>query len=169
MEDFLKMFFLSCSYFYSTGVQADQTKKSENFDDTNALPRKDYPPNVDRKYTIEVEAGKTMELTIIKLDIEYYDYYDGGICFYDHLTIYDGDGTLLMGRACGHPAVTDYYYNMPTLLSEKYAIGGVVQDKLPEPIKSKTNVVNLYFVTDYIIERPGWKIRWTVETGECQK
>ena len=154
------MFFLLCSYFYSTGYV-----QSENY------PSK-YPINIVKDYKIQVKAGLTLSLTFDAFDIEYYDYYDGGNCYYDHLTIKDGDGTLLLAKSCGGPSASPN----PT-----FAIGGEEQDSLPAltdssvnppiagiPITSNTNVVNLHFVTDYSVRRSGWKITFQA-IGECQQ
>ena len=140
------MFFLLCSYFYSTGYV-----QSENHPDGI------YSDNIDKEYKIQVRAGMTLSLTLTALDIEYYYPYHRGICYYDWLTIYDGDGTLLLGKTCGGPSA-----------SNKYAIGGVEGDSLPAPITSKTHVVNLHFVTDYSVRRSGWKITFQA-IGECQQ
>ena len=55
-------------------------------------------------------------------------------CCCDYLTVTDGDGTLLMGRRAG--------------------------SSLPPNIISRTNVVKLYFFTDYSVTRRGWSIEW---------
>ena len=147
------MFFLLCSYFYSTG-----DVQSENHPG-------DYPINIDKEYKIQVKAGQTLSLTFDAFDIEYYDSYDGGNCYYDHLTIKDGDETLLMAKSCGGPSAK-YGSSNPT-----YAIGGKEVDSLPAlttAIISNTNVVNLHFVTDNSVEYKGWKISFTA-IGECQQ
>ena len=65
-------------------------------------------------------------------------------CKYDHLTITDGDGTTLMEKKCG--------------------------EVLPADITSRSNIVNLLFITDSSYADSGWSVSWTAVTpGECQQ
>ena len=94
---------------------------------------------------MQVEEGQIFELHFTAFEIE---------CEYDHLTITDGDGTILMAKSCG------------TIL--------------PADITSTTNIVNLLF-SSYSVQLSlednrrrdnlaGWKLDWrSVEPGECQQ
>ena len=102
----------------------------------------------------------TLSLKFDKIDIEYHP-----TCYWDHLTITDGDGTTLMAKSCGSPDGKDlpYYYPTPDVVVGGKSIG----KSLPTVITSKTNVVKLSFKTDYIVSRPGWKVTFTAaSTGE---
>ena len=89
--------------------------------------------------TIQVEQGLILSLQFTAFDIEF-----ESTCYYDHLTIMDGDGTTLMEKSCG--------------------------SSLPADITSKSNVVNLVFSTDFIITLSGWSVSWSAVTpGEFQQ
>ena len=63
-------------------------------------------------------------------------------CYKDHLTITDGDGTTLMEKSCG--------------------------SSLPAPITSRSNKINLIFITGSLNSRFGWSASWSVVTlGKC--
>ena len=90
-----------------------------------------------------------MSLEFTSFDLEYYSN-----CTYDRLTIMDGDGTTLMEKSCGGSLV----------------IGGQNQPDLtlPPKIRSRSNRVNLVFVTDESVTRAGWSVKWSkVISGEC--
>ena len=115
-----------------------------------------YPNNLEKTDTIQVEKGLIISLQFIAFDIEAaydYDYeeyeydYESIIGCYDHLTITDGDGTTLMEKSCGN--------------------------SLPADIRSRSNVVKLVFSTspyDPYDPYDGWSVRWSAVTpGECQQ
>ena len=56
-------------------------------------------------------------------------------CTYDYVTVVDGDGTVLLEKTCGNI--------------------------VPGWFKSKTNMVNVIFHTDYSVTKPGWKLSWS--------
>ena len=98
-----------------------------------------YPSNLRKTETIEVEQGWILSLQFTAFDIEY-----DSSCDYDHLTITDGDGTILMEKSCGN--------------------------SLPADITSTSNIVKLVFKTDGGVTRPGWSVSWSAVTpGECQQ
>ena len=110
-----------------------------------------YPKNLEKTDTIQVEQGLIISLQFIAFDIEaQYDYeeyesdYESFTCPYDHLTITDGDGTTLMEKSCGN--------------------------SLPAAIRSTSNIVNLVFITSRSGTSSGWSVNWSAVTpGECQK
>ena len=55
-----------------------------------------YPNNLEKIETIQVEQGLILSLQFTAFDIE-----ADSTCDYDHLTITDGDGTTLMEKSCG--------------------------------------------------------------------
>ena len=56
-----------------------------------------YPNNLEKIETIQVEQGLILSLQFTAFDIE-----ADSTCGYDHLTITDGDGTTLMEKSCGN-------------------------------------------------------------------
>ena len=75
-------------------------------------------------------------------------------CPWDHLTIRDGDGTPLMNKTCGScPAGSLRACNF-----------------LPSAIKSRSNVVNLLFISNGDGAKTGWSVSWIAVTpGEYQQ
>ena len=55
-----------------------------------------YPNNLRRTNTIEVEEGLVVVIEFTAFDVESHS-----TCKYDHLTIKNGDGTTLMEKTCG--------------------------------------------------------------------
>ena len=89
-------------------------------------------------------------------------------CGFDHLTIVDGDGTILMEKSCGS---TD---------DGTAVIGGhggqqSLGSSLPADIRSRSNTVNLLFKTSFTGLQvdwywTGWSVSWSaVTSGECKK
>jgi len=93
-----------------------------------------YPNNLEKTETIQVEEGLIISLQFTAFDIESHS-----TCRYDHLTITDGDGTTLMEKSCG-------YYS------------------LPADIRSRSNVVKLVFSTSPYGPRTGWSVSWSAVT-----
>ena len=92
-----------------------------------------YPNNLERTHTIQVAEGLIISLQFSAFKIEYHP-----TCDYDHLTITDGDGAILMRRRCG------------TIL--------------PNELTSRSNVVKLKFHTDASGGRAGWSLSWSAVT-----
>ena len=95
-----------------------------------------YENSLNQVDVIEVEKGKVIKIEFSAFDVEN----AGASCPWDHLSMVDGDGTVLLNKACGV--------------------------KEPFTICSRTNVVYFTFVTDCIYGRPGWRAEWNSET-EC--
>ena len=112
-----------------------------------------YPQNLEKTDTIQVEQGLIISLEFTAFDIEF-----DSNCRWDHLTITDGDGTTLMQKSCGGPS--SYYYYVGGVV-----IGGQnIGFSLPPAITSRSNTVNLVFVTNGKDARFGWSVNWTAVT-----
>ena len=128
-----------------------------------------YPKNLEKTETIHVEQGLILFLQFTAFDIEepIYDYdyntyeldYDSPTCIFDHLTITDGDGTTLMEKSCGSTS------------GGNVVIGGQsIGSSLPPAIRSRSNTINLVFITDSGWSRAGWSVSWIAVTpGDCQQ
>ena len=114
-----------------------------------------YPDNLERIETIQVEQGLLVSLQFTAFEISYRSGFN--ICIDDHLSITDGDGTTLMEKSCGSSS------------EGNVQIGGqYISSSLPEAITSRSNVVNLRFNTDSSYTRSGWRVSWVALTpGEC--
>ena len=93
----------------------------------------DYPNDLEKTYTIKVEEELAVFLEFTAFNVEY-----SSTCRYDHLTITDGDGTILMRKRCG------------TIL--------------PNKLTSRSNIVKLKFHTDASGGRAGWSLSWSAVT-----
>ena len=71
---------------------------------------------------------------MLSLKFTAFDVEDDTKCSYDYLEIFDEKKNQLM-KSCG--------------------------SSLPDPITTKTNIVDLVFVTDGTEQKTGWKITWT--------
>ena len=94
-------------------------------------------------------------LKFTAFDIEYQWNTNGITCAFDHLTITDGDGSSLMERSCG------------STIDGTVAIGSqLIFSSLPPDVRSRSNVVNLEFSTDYYYtgEMTGWRVTWSAVT-----
>ena len=108
-----------------------------------------YPNNLEKTETIQVEQGLTITLEFTSFNIEY-----DSTCRYDHLTITDGDGTTLMEKSCGSTSGGDV------------VIGGEsIGSSLPPAITSRSNTINLLFTTDGSSTRSGWSVSWRAVAG----
>ena len=110
----------------------------------------EYPNNLAKTQTIQVEQGQILSLKFTAFDTK------GDIlnCVSNYLTITDGDGTTLMEKSCGSSSVGNVN------------IGGQnVGSSLPPNVRSRTNVVNLFFKTDawesVQIAVTGWSLNWS--------
>ena len=92
---------------------------------------------MEKTETIEVSLGLIIILQFTAFDIAAHS-----TCDFGHLTITDGDGTILMEKSCG--------------------------SSLPAPITSRSNKINLIFITGSLNSRFGWSASWSVVTlGKC--
>ena len=100
-----------------------------------------YPNDLRNTTTIEVEKGMIVALKFTAFDVEP-SRRSTSLCYYDHLTIKDGDGSTLMEKTCGNT--------------------------LPKGLVSNSNVVKLHFKTDQSVAESGWSVTWSAEkpTGE---
>ena len=57
---------------------------------------------------------------------------------YDHVTIKNGDGTTLMEKTCG--------------------------SSLPAAVTSSSNIVEIYFYTNWATTKSGWRLTWRAVT-----
>ena len=112
-----------------------------------------YPNNIQRTDKITVRKGWVILLEFTAFEVFYYDSHHA--C-YDYLKIMDGDGTILLEKSCGTGSVVT---------------GGIVHNySLPPSITSSSNTVDIFFHTNNINTRSGWKISWQCRTrtgGEC--
>ena len=100
----------------------------------------DYPSNLDKTQTIEVESGK-----ILRLEFTHFAVWS--TCD-DFVKIIDGNGTTLMNNSCGHSSYDpshSYYF-------------------LPPIITTRSNRVEIFFHTDGSEKRPGWSLSWSAVT-----
>ena len=116
-----------------------------------------YPNNLLKTETIQVEEGLIVLIQFTAFNLPFHSY-----CGFDHLTITDGDGTILMEKSCG--SSDD---------GTAAAIGGqIIGSSLPADIRSRSNTVNFMFKTDYFFAMSGWSVSWSAVTpgkGSVQK
>ena len=96
-----------------------------------------YESGLNKVDVLKVAEGKVIKLDFPKFDVEY----GGSWCPYDHLSILDKDGSILLNKTCG--VITE-----------------------PFTICSRTNEVYLTFVTDCVVQLFGWTAEWSQE-DEC--
>ena len=105
----------------------------------------DYPYNLDKIETIEVESGKILRLEFTNFAVWACDV---NTCPCDYVKITDGDGTTLMDKRCGYsnraPSKNNYF--------------------LPPIITTRSNKVEIFFHTDHTSNQPGWRLNWTAMT-----
>ena len=82
-----------------------------------------YARNTEKTETIEVESGKILRLQFTDFQV----YFTGSVenCTGDHVTVTDGDGTLLMDKSCGfstYSSTHSYYFKPPVLLTNTNAV-----------------------------------------------
>ena len=129
-----------------------------------------YPNNLEKTETIQVEQGLMILLEFNAFDIEeseyaknpdygideyslYYDY-DTPECVYDYLTITDGNGTTLMEKSCGSTSDGNVVIGRENIGSS-----------LPPAIRSSSNTINLMFTTDGSTSYTGWFVSWRAVAG----
>ena len=100
-----------------------------------------YPDNLAKIQTIQVESGKMLKLEFTLFDV--FACNDLHSCPCDFVKIIDGDGTTLMdcGFSSGDPSSSDYF--------------------LPPIITTTSNTVDIIFSTDSSDAATGWSISWT--------
>ena len=107
-----------------------------------------YPSNLDKSEMILVEQGLILSLQFTAFDIVPHP-----ACDFDNLKIADGDGTILMEKSCGSS-------------DGNVVIGGEsIGSSLPPAIRSRSNTINLVFITDGSVAGTGWSISWRAVAG----
>ena len=105
-----------------------------------------YPNNLDKIETIEVESGKILRLEFTRFAVWTCD--DITTCPCDYVKITDGDGTTLMENSCGYssedPSSSHYF--------------------LPPIITTRSNRVEIFFHTNERDKKPGWSVSWSAVT-----
>ena len=107
----------------------------------------DYPDNLDKTQTLQVETGKILRLEFTRFDVQPCE---NGMdtCPCDYVKITDGDGTTLMDNSCGfssHDPSSSYYFQPPT-------------------VTTKTNTVEIFFHTNGGYTKTGWSLTWIAVT-----
>ena len=98
-----------------------------------------YPHNLDKTETIQVESGK-----ILRLEFTSFAVWWDSTCQFDFVKITDGDGTTLLQKSCGYSSIDQSKASF----------------FLPPVIRTRTNSVVISFHTDDSITSPGWSLRW---------
>ena len=95
-----------------------------------------YPNDLQRTNTIEVEEGLVVAMQFTAFDVEFHS-----TCSYDHVTIKNGDGTTLMEKTCGS--------SLPATV-----------------ISTSNNVEIYFHTDDSIIQTlgAGWRLTWRAVT-----
>ena len=62
-------------------------------------------------------------------------------------------------KKCDH----DYFYIMDENKTDLMDLSEECGSSLPNPIRTKTNIVDLFFVSDKTIQKTGWNLTWTTE------
>ena len=107
-----------------------------------------YPNNLNKTETIEVESGKILRLEFTSFAVETCGGGDVTTCSCDFVKITDGDGTTLMDNSCGYsdrdPSSSWYFQ--------------------PSIITTRSNRVEIFFHTDGSRTRSGWSLSWSAVT-----
>eukprot|EP00092_Neocalanus_flemingeri_P005828 GFUD01006272.1.p1 GENE.GFUD01006272.1~~GFUD01006272.1.p1 ORF type:complete len:409 (+),score=66.61 GFUD01006272.1:56-1282(+) len=90
-----------------------------------------YPPDQNQVYTLSDDCAEQLKITFLEFEVESSE---SGSCDYDWVKVLDQDGTILMGKTCGYD--------------------------VPEEIISKTNKVDIQFVTDDVLSPRGWHLEY---------
>ena len=105
-----------------------------------------YPGNLEKTETIEVESGKILRMEFTQFAVFVSGTVDN--CTGDHVKITDGDGKTLMDKSCGDssssPSSSDHF--------------------LPPIVMTNTNAVEIFFRTDGRNAKPGWSLSWGAVT-----
>ena len=99
----------------------------------NGISISNYDNSLNKIDVLKVTAGKIIKIEFTLFDVEY----GRASCPYDHLSIRDKDGSVLLGRSCGRRG--------------------------PFTICSRTNEVYFTFFTDCIVSKKGWVAHWSEE------
>ena len=113
----------------------------------------DYPHNLDKTQTIEVESGKILRLEFTHFAVQACDGTTCNIttCPTDFVKITDGDGTTLMDNSCGWSSVS--------WIEPSHSLYF-----LPPIITTRSNRVEIFFHTDGSYAWNGWSFSWSAVT-----
>ena len=100
-----------------------------------------YPNNINKTQTIEVESGKILRLEFTHFAVDW-----ESTCQHDFVKITDGDGTTLMDNSCGYSDPSSSWYFMPPIIT------------------TRSNRVEIFFHTDGSSARTGWSLSWSAVT-----
>jgi len=103
-----------------------------------------YPNNLRQTNTIEVEEGLIVEMQFTAFNVE-----SSYTCSSDHVTIKNGDGTTLMEKTCGSSSADPSHWSYRPL---------------PAAVTSTSNRVEIYFHTNSIRSKSGWRLTWRAVT-----
>ena len=106
-------------------------------------PYFNYPNNLEKNQTIQVESGKVLRLEFTHFAVEWEP-----TCQYDYVRVTDGDGTILMNNSCGYSSVDP---SEPNFFQ-------------PSIINTKTNSTSIFLRTNSLRNDPGWRISWMAVT-----
>ena len=110
-----------------------------------------YPHNLRKTEIIQVGEGLIVAIEFTAIDIGY-----DSTCYFDYVTIKNGDGTTLMEKTCGTS-------------SWGFITGGqYIDSSLPAAVTSTSNTVEIYFHTDSSSSKSGWRLTWRAVTPGAQ-
>ena len=112
-----------------------------------------YPTNLDKTETVEVESGKLLRLEFTHFDVQSSGSTCQGSscqinCYDDYVKITDGNGTTLMDKSCGSSSTdpSSFWYFLPPILT------------------TGSNRVEILFHTNGIHQSTGWSLSWSAVT-----
>ena len=97
-----------------------------------------------------MQRGMILSLEFNAFDIDFDPVLCDLNCNCDHLTITDGDGTILMGKSCGSSSNGSAIFE-----------GRLIGSSLPPTIVTRTNRISIAFKTGSLGSRSGWSITWS--------
>ena len=108
-----------------------------------------YPDRLEKTELVQVEQGMILSIEFVAFDIDFDPVLCDLNCNCDHLTITDGDGTILMGKSCGSSSNGSAIFE-----------GRLIGSSLPPTIVTRTNRISITFKTGSLGSRSGWSITW---------
>ena len=108
-----------------------------------------YPDRLDNTELVQVEQGMILSIEFVAFDIDFDPVLCDLNCNCDHLTITDGDGTILMSKTCGSSSNGSAIFE-----------GRLIGSSLPPLIISRSNSISIGFKTGSLGSKSGWSISW---------